>query len=57
MAMFNIKVKNSALLMVSTHIAIYDQELNSIAQGGNGPGKNTCHASLLSTYPTLSTDV
>lgn len=43
--------------MVSTHIAIYDQELNSIAQGGNGPGKNTCHASLLSTYPTLSTDV
>lgn len=43
--------------MVSTHIAIYDRELNSIAQVGDGLGKNICHASLLSTYPKLSTEV
>lgn len=43
--------------MVSTHVAIYDWELNSTAQVGDGPGKNIFQASLLSTYLKLSTEV
>lgn len=43
--------------MVSTHIAIFDWELNFIAQVGGGSGKNIHHTSLPPSYPTLSTEV
>jgi len=56
------EVRGTALISsqspsLPTDIAIYDSEMNSIAQAEDGPRENTCCASPLSAYPKLSTEV